>query len=140
MKKLLKHMTLYDKILIIAVISISLIFIVLPIIKSFDSVSEDKNKGTIVIQSNSEIVRKIPISETYRDKSVIVKIKGPIGISTIEADKGRVRIMEAPADDPLKVCEKTGWIDGPGPSIICVPNKISIWIESTEAELDGVTW
>jgi hypothetical protein len=49
-------------------------------------------------------------------------------------------MKKAPERDPEKVCEKTGWIDQPGPMIICVPNQIAIWIEKKDAELDGISW
>ncbi len=81
--------------------------------------------------------------KTYRELPIIIEAKGPIGTTIIEAHNGRVRVKEAPPTDPLKIDEKIGWINKPGATIICVPNKLSIWIETVkprEGELDGVSW
>jgi hypothetical protein len=60
----------------------------------------------------------------------------------VEAHNGKVSVQEAPEQDPEKICEKTGSISRPGPSIICIPNKLSIIIESKNEgnDLDGVSW
>ena len=59
--------------------------------------------------------------------------------SLIEARNGKVRLKKAPEADPLKICEKTGWISEAGPRIICVPNKITVWIETGENDIDGIS-
>ncbi|MFW5787692.1 MAG: NusG domain II-containing protein [Halanaerobiales bacterium] len=136
MKKIFDIMTFYDKIFIIAVIAISILILLYPII--FNRY-KDNGEEYIVIRSGSEVVERIPIEETY-DEKMEIEVNGPIGTSHIEAYEGKVRLYEAPPDDPLKTCEKTGWIDKPGPSIICIPNKVSINIEKLDGDLDGVSW
>lgn len=143
MRKLLRYMTLYDKILIIFIISLSLVFIVLPVINNLNVSSKNQNDNNkyIIIQSGEKIVKKISIAKTYQKKPILIEIKGSIGTSLIEAHQGRVRIKKAPETDPMKVCEKTGWIENFGPSIICVPNQISIWIKTiSENNIDGITY
>lgn len=136
MNKLLKIMTAYDIVVIIVVILLSISILFLPFWNSGDSDSGDK---VIYISQNGEIVQKISVKDTVNNK-ILVEVEGPIGTSIIEAYNGEVRMKEAPEKDPEKICEKTGWIEKAGPSIICVPNKISIWIESEKSDLDGVSW
>ncbi|ACL70178.1 NusG domain II-containing protein [Halothermothrix orenii] len=139
MKRLLEYMTIYDKILIVSVTVISIFFIIFPL-TGFLSGGNDGGNQVIVIMREGKLIHKIPVEDTYGDKPLLIKVKGPIGTHIIEAHNGNVRVKEAPERDPEKICEKTGWIKGPGPVIVCVPNKISIWIESKETEIDGVSW
>ncbi|HKL13161.1 MAG TPA: NusG domain II-containing protein [Halanaerobiales bacterium] len=139
MEKITRYLTVYDKILIIVIIVISLIMIAYPFISAYFSNNEEQN-SFIYIKDSSKEVKRIPFSETYQEEPMIIKVEGPLGTSIIEAHNGRVRLKEAPEEDPAKICEKTGWISKPGPSIICVPNKVSIWIEQTNSDLDAVSW
>ncbi len=135
--KLLRYMTLYDKILIILVIIISITAIVFPVLRYY-YVHNNDMKTYIVIQAGNDIIEKIDIKKTYSDKPIYREVKGPLGLSIIEAHEGKVRMYKAPEKDPLKICEKTGWISEEGPRIICVPNKVTIWIEE-ENGIDGIT-
>lgn len=128
--------TIYDKILIAAVLILSLIMLVIPFYLL--GAGEDGEKY-LIVQQNDQIIREIPLQDSYQEK-ITFQVEGPIGIHIIEAENGRVRVKEAPADDPLKICEKTGWIEREGPIIVCVPNRLSIWIESTDSEIDGMSW
>jgi len=135
--KILDYFTFYDKILIAGIVLFSLIIIFAPL--GFMAENYDEDELIIVIKSGSKTVKRIPMVKTY-EKTQLVEAAGPLGISIIEAEQGRVRLLEAPEEDPQKICEKTGWISEPGPVIICVPNQISIWIETSEGDLDGITW
>lgn len=139
LKRLWNLLTFYDKFLIISLVIISVIFIISPLANIL--VEGDNLDGqVIIIQTGDGSRQRVPLADTYREEPVIIKVAGPIGVSIIEAHNGRVRLKEAPPEDPEKICEKTGWIDRVGPMIICVPNQISIWIEAKESELDGVSW
>ncbi|MTI61826.1 MAG: NusG domain II-containing protein [Firmicutes bacterium] len=143
MKRLWEFMTFYDKVLIIFITVISIFFIIYPVFSVSNKVNKPNNNYVIVIQTADGKQQRINMSETYRQKPLILEAEGPIGTTIIEAHNGRVRVKEAPPDDPLRIDEKMGWIDKPGPTIICVPNKLSIWIEAVNnnaLELDGVSW
>jgi len=110
-----------------------------PFVTAYFNQSEDQ-EAYIYIKDKTKDINRIPLSDTYKEDPIIIELEGPLGISVIEAHNGRVRLKEAPEEDPSKICEKTGWISKPGPSIICVPNKISIWIERSNSELDAISW
>lgn len=128
-------LTFYDKILIIILIVIALILLILP----FYIFSSDSQEMVLKVQLKDKIIKTVPLSESY-DQKITFKVEGPIGTHIIEADQGRVRVKEAPEEDPLKICKKTGWIDSEGPIIVCVPNNLSLWLESDNSELDGTSW
>ena len=128
-------LTFYDKILIAFLIVLALILLIIP----FYIFSSDTKELVLKVQLKDEIIKTVPLSESY-DQKITFEVEGPIGTHIIEADQGRVRVKEAPEDDPLKICQKTGWIDSEGPIIVCVPNNLSLWLESDNSELDGMSW
>ncbi len=140
MQRLLKYLTLYDKILIVSLIIVNVFFILFPLYHVYTGNQDEVGKGYIVIRNNGKVEKKIPVARTFREDPLLIEVEGRIGTSIIEAINGEVRLKEAPPEDPQKICEKTGWISRPGPSIICVPNQISITIEAGEDGLDGVSW
>ena len=91
------------------------------------------------VQQGDELIKTVAVGDSY-EEPIVFQVEGPIGIHTIEVNQGRVRVQEAPANDPLKICEKTGWIDREGPIIVCVPNSLSLWLESTNSDIDGMSW
>jgi len=133
------YLSRYDKLLILIIVILSMIMIVYPFIDAYFK-NDINQRAQIYIQDSSNKITKIKISDTYQPEPIIIEVEGPIGISIIEAHQGRVRLKEAPVKDPAKICEKTGWISKSGPSIICVPNRISIWIENSDSEIDAVSW
>ncbi|MFO7815812.1 MAG: NusG domain II-containing protein [Halanaerobiales bacterium] len=139
MEKLNKYLTLYDKILIILIVIFSVSMIIYPFLNTYLNPNEDQ-EAYIYIKDRTKNINRIPLSDTYQDQPIIIEVEGPLGVSVIEAHNGEVRLKEAPEEDPAKICEKTGWISKPGPSIICVPNKISIWIERSDSDLDAISW
>lgn len=134
--KITDILTFYDKILIIFVIILALALLVIP----FYIFSPDSEAELILkVQQNDELIRTVAVADSY-EEPIIFEVEGPIGIHIIEVNQGRVRVLEAPAADPLKICEKTGWIDREGPIIVCVPNSLSLWLESSDSDIDGMSW
>ena len=128
-------LTLYDKILIVAVIILSLFLLLIP----FYYFSSTSDNLVLKVQQGNELIKTVSLAE-FDQETMTFQVEGPIGTHIIEVNQGRVRVKEAPADDPLKICEKTGWIDREGPIIVCVPNSLSIWLESTDSDIDGMSW
>ncbi|MCF8009580.1 MAG: NusG domain II-containing protein [Halanaerobiales bacterium] len=139
MQNINKFLTFYDKILIVFIIVFSLGMIIYPFVSAYLSDEQDL-QSSIYIKVGSNQVQKIPLTDTYREDPLMIEVNGPLGMSIIEAYNGRVRLKEAPKEDPAKICEKTGWISKSGPSIICVPNRVSIWIEEENSDIDTVSW
>ncbi|MFP4198565.1 MAG: NusG domain II-containing protein [Halanaerobium sp.] len=135
--KITEILTFYDKILIVFVIILSLVLLLIPFYY-FGSPDEDEEL-ILRVQQGDELVKTVAVADSY-EEPIIFEVEGPIGIHTIEVNQGRVRVHEAPADDPLKICEKTGWIEREGPIIVCVPNSLSLWLENTNSDLDGMSW
>lgn len=128
-------LTFYDKVLIIVLLLISIVLLIIPL---YFYQSNSQNL-VLKVQQGREIIKTISAKASYK-KDISFEVKGPIGTHLIEFSQGRARVKKAPAADPLKICQKSGWIDSVGPIIVCVPNTLSIWLESSESDLDGMSW
>lgn len=63
-------------------------------------------------------------------------VKGYKGDIVIETKKNQIRVKEETS--PLHICSKQGWVTSSLESIVCLPNKVIIKIESTNEEVDAV--
>lgn len=87
----------------------------------------------VQIYKNNELYKEIPLDEdaefTIKDGEFENKIK--------IHDNG-VEVVEANCPD--KVCVKTGFINKPSQSIVCIPNKINIKIidEKSDDKIDAI--
>ncbi len=114
---------------------IKYIFIAIFIISaglSFYLLNKKAEGTTAVIYQNGKIIEKInlnAVSSPYE-----FDIKGEKYTNTVRVEKGRICIIKA--DCPDNTCVHQGYIsDGVSP-IVCLPNKITIKIESDENDID----
>lgn len=92
----------------------------------------------VVVNAEGQEIQRISLRDIPQE-GMSIEVQGPIGIHEIVLRPHQVRVV-APENDPLKICEKTGWISNPGPAIVCVPNRLAIWLESDDsAGLDGIS-
>jgi len=61
------------------------------------------------------------------DEDRIINVPGPLGTTAVEVKDGRVRVFDSPC--PNKTCVSRGWVEGPGETIICIPNRVSITVK-----------
>lgn len=92
-----------------------------------------QSKGNIVniVVNGNELVR----ADINIDKKF--SVKGVLGVTEIEIKSGKVRVIDSPCGN--KTCVKTGWIDKPYQSIICIPNRVVVEIISDNKEIDAIT-
>ena len=90
-----------------------------------------------LISAGGEIVKMVRLNEHLR---YVFKVEGPLGFTTIEVYKGRVRVLDSPC--PNKICKKMSWIKAPGQMIACLPNEVIITVERgdrSSTDLDAVS-
>jgi hypothetical protein len=84
------------------------------------AVNWGKDAGdTLIVRSGENLIRQLPLS---RDR--IESVAGPLGITRIQIEQRRARILSDPS--PRQYCVRQGWISRPGESAICLPNRVSI--------------
>lgn len=99
------------------------IIILLILFISFFLINKYKFSQTdkVIVQSNGKQY------EYSLDKQGILSVNGALGETTFEIKNHQVRILSSPC--PNKTCIASGW----GNTVICLPNKVSIYIiESSE--------
>jgi hypothetical protein len=118
-------LTLGDKILLCALLLLSLGSI--PFLRQL----VDRGTMAVVEVDGREIVRL--------DLSVDCQriVTGPLGETILLVKDGRVRVTESAC--PNKICVRSGWADKTGDLIVCVPNRVVVWVEGA-GEVDATTW
>jgi len=65
-------------------------------------------------------------------------VHGPLGVTVIEIAGGSIHISDSVC--PQKLCLRQGWVRRVGEIIVCVPNRVSIWIEGQRTNpFDAIT-
>ena len=96
------------------------------------SVGNTDTDAVVKIERDGEVLQTLPLNEDDR-----LEIKSEYGINIIEICSGKVKMKEADCSDHY--CEKRGTISKMGESIICLPHKLVITIESRDEEgLDAI--
>ncbi len=98
-----------------------------------------------------QVVVQVDGEEIYRwswdelEQGQRIPIEGPLSDSVLEVnrDPDRVRMLSSPCPD--QICVHQEWIEQPGQSIVCLPNRVVIRIEAAAdapatERLDGLTY
>lgn len=104
--------------------------------------------GGLYIVTNYINVAEVNKANVYYDNKLILTIDlsiaelrkytvdGYNGKVVIETKQHQLRVKEEKS--PLHICSKQGWVKSPYEPIVCLPNKITIKIESTDNDVDTV--
>ena len=130
-------LTLYDILLILLIIAISLI-----VLLSNLRLGGLGGQKYVLIYVDNKLVKEISYDE--RTERRIDFLFGQAGeyTATLEISEGLVRILPLPQElCPQGICAHTGWISRSYQSIVCVPNRIMIFFSEREIpQFDGVTY
>lgn len=109
---------------------------------SKDIIWPDTVKKQAVIKIDGEIHSTINLDDSNEMKEIPLTLPGEgdnAVHSTIITEKVDIWVEESSC--PNKICVKTGKISKPGQSIVCLPGKVVIYIESTEkSQIDDMTY
>ncbi|MFZ5353865.1 MAG: NusG domain II-containing protein [Bacillota bacterium] len=106
----------------------------------YSMLSNTAESGQIVIQVDNEIVRKMLLSDIKASEELHIDL-GKGRHMDIVMDKDGVYVEEVICPD--EVCKKTGKITRVGQSIVCLPNRVVIFIEGkkdTDTDIDGISY
>lgn len=65
-------------------------------------------------------------------------VDGPLGVTVIVAEPGRVRVHSDPG--PRQYCVRQGWLARPGEIAICAPNHVSVQIVGRGSAYDSLNY
>lgn len=122
-----------DKILIATVLLLAF-----AIFTGFQIYGFTGGKTYAVIEINGKEYQKITLGKD--GPKMQLKVPGVIGDVVLEIDRDRVRVVSS--DCPDKDCIRQGWVYRPGQTLVCLPNRVVVKIESREStsDLDGVSF
>lgn len=125
-KEVYHLLTLGDKILILILV-LSGIFSFL-LIELF---TYPGNFALVSVNGKKNFRRSLSVDEVFT-------LSGSKGETKVEISHGTVRVLDS--DCPQKLCVHQGKIKNVGEIIVCVPNKIFIWIEGRRKnKFDAIT-
>jgi hypothetical protein len=90
----------------------------------------DSLEGRVVIRLDGKVVQEASLRLNR-----LIEVAGPLGISRIEIQAGRVRVATDPS--PRQLCVHQGWIP-PGGAAVCLPNRVSV--ENAAAGYDTLNY
>ena len=66
------------------------------------------------------------------------RVEGALGTSLIEIRDRRVRFKASPCQN--QVCVHSGWLNRPGETAACLPNRVVVQVEGKERDYDAVNF
>ena len=104
-----------------------------------NKIYEAKSDRRVVIETGGTLYETVPLKAGMEQKKIHIELENDRHIDIVIDENG------AYVEDvvcPDKICQKTGVINTAGESIVCLPNKVVIYIEGeeeTKTEVDGVS-
>jgi hypothetical protein len=90
-----------------------------------------RSAGTAKVYLDGELVFSVDLDRVEGSRCFSVG-EG----NTVQAEKGRIRMLDA--DCPDRLCVDMGWSSSPAKPIVCLPNKVMILIDG-RADADAVS-
>ncbi len=85
----------------------------------------------MVIEVNGNTVASLPL-----ERDTTISMRGYKGEFIVAIKDKKVKMVDS--DCPLKLCVKQGNIDIVGQEIVCVPNRVRVYIKG-EIKVDGIS-
>ncbi len=76
---------------------------------------------------------EVPLAQDSR-----FTVDGPLGATRLEVHQGRIRFVDSPCDN--RQCIHAGWLERPGESAACLPNRVSILVKGKNPLYDAVSF
>lgn len=86
-----------------------------------------------VVRRAGEVVAELDLSRNRR-----FEVAGPLGMTTIAVERGRVRVVSDPG--PRQYCVRQGWLKRAGEIAICAPNEISVQVQGGRRTYDSLSY
>lgn len=98
---------------------------------------KDQNKRA-VIEIDGTVYKSFNLNNNTKDEALKIELPHDNFIH-VTINKEKVYVTDVSCPD--KLCKKTGSISNPGKSIICLPNKVVIYIKvDDDASIDDISY
>ena len=86
-----------------------------------------------IVRRGGEIFAELDLARNQR-----IAVPGPLGVTLIAVDKGRVRVVADPG--PHQYCVRQGGLERAGAIAICAPNQVSVQIVGSQGAYDSLSY
>lgn len=87
----------------------------------------------VEIRSAGKVWATLPLHTAQR-----VVVPGPLGLTEIEIEPGRVRVAADPG--PRQYCVAQGWLNRSGALALCAPNQVSVALQGGASMYDSLNY
>lgn len=103
-----------------------------------NKLGELKDERQIVIETNGSVYKVISMEAGMEQQDIHIELGDGRYIDIVADEKGAY-VKDVICPD--KVCQKTGLVSKVGQSIVCLPNKVVVFIDGVEeSEVDDVSF
>lgn len=100
--------------------------------------TEPEDERQIVIEVNGDVYRTIPMEAGMKRQEIHIELENGKYIDII-ADENGAYVKDVVCPD--KICQKTGLVNRAEQSIVCLPNRVVVYIDgNTDSEVDGISF
>ncbi|MEF3330382.1 NusG domain II-containing protein [Oceanobacillus sp. M60] len=124
----------WDVILVILLVLLSFLPIGIFVLQQSQYAEED-SVNVAVITVDNEIVEEIQLTGNTETREIEIEVSDHDN-NIIEVDNERIHIKSATCSD--QICVRTGYISMPGQTIVCLPHKLVVEIQSDSGETEDM--
>ncbi|GHU29803.1 hypothetical protein FACS189497_08460 [Betaproteobacteria bacterium] len=85
----------------------------------------------VIVRAGGKVFAEADLAAARR-----IEVPGPLGLTLIEIEPGRVRVASDPG--PRQYCVRQGWLDRAGAVAICAPNEVSLVLTGRGNDYDSL--
>jgi len=121
-----------DLIIIVILVAAAISWLVL------NNPGKPEDERLAVIETNGDIYKEIPMEAGMEQQEIHIQFENGKYIDII-VDENGAYVKDVICPD--KVCQKTGLVSRVGQSIVCLPNRVVVYIEGrAESEIDDISF
>ena len=124
----------WDVILVILLVLLSFLPVGIFVLQQSQYAEED-SVNVAVITVDNEIVEEIQLTGNTETREIEIEVSDHDN-NIIEVDNERIHIKSATCPD--QICVRTGYISSPGQTIVCLPHKLVVEIQSDSGETEDI--
>ena len=86
-----------------------------------------------IVRQGGEVFAELDLARNRK-----IEVPGPLGMTLIAVEQGRVRVVSDPG--PRQYCVRQGWLKRSGEIAICAPNEVSVQVTGGRRAYDSLSY
>ncbi|MDR2688655.1 MAG: NusG domain II-containing protein [Azoarcus sp.] len=87
--------------------------------------------SSLIVRARGEVFIEVDLNQSRR-----IEVPGPLGLTLIQVEPGRARVVADPG--PRQYCVRQGWLTHAGAVAICAPNEVSLMLSGRGNDYDSL--